>query len=263
MSSLTLIISFAAVVQAPDSVLLAQSLSDLRAHPLEIVAKDTVATLVRAHALLDIDHDGRLELFLAIAPKYRQTATVVIYRMIDGNRVERLYEGLAPGRLLPVSNRQIDTHTLGNGIDMTIEGGADSSTVVRLLATARTQGMQIVRYPDFFHVDERSHAAQYVDIASASPGFHEKTCESFEFSPVEALASGHVGSDTVGHYLAALTPAEVVFYRIRGISSDGRLQKTSWSVPRPGALVKLQVTVDGFIVGVGSDGRRVPLTLPQ
>ncbi len=263
MSSLTLIIPFAAFVQAPDSTLLAQSLNDLRAHPVEIVAKDTEATVVRAHALLDIDRDGRPEIFIAIAPKYRQTATIVIYKMVDDNRVQRLYEGLAPGKLVPVSNRQIDTHTLGNGIDMTIEGGADSSMGVRLLATARTQGMQIVRYPNFFHVDERSQAAQYVDIASASPGFHETTCESFEFSPVEALASGRVGSDTVGRYLAALTPAEVVFYRLRGISSDGRLQKTSWSVPRPDGLVKLQVTIDGLIVGVSSDGRRVPLTLPQ
>src|SRR5207245_7646432 len=92
---------------------------------------------------------------------------------------------------------------------MTIEGGADSSMVVRLLATARTQGMQIVRYPDFFHVDERSHAAQYVDIASASPGFHEKTCVSFEFSTVEALALGSVGSGKVGCYLAALTTVAV------------------------------------------------------
>src|SRR5258706_16317045 len=159
MDPYTLIVAFVAILQGPDSVFLAKSLNDLRAHPVEIVGKDTVATVVRAHALLDIDHDGRPELFLAIAPKYRQTATVVIYRTVDGIRVERLYEGLAPGKLVPVSNRQVDTHTLGNGIDMTIEGGADSGIVARLLATARAQGMQIVRYPDFFHVDERSQAA--------------------------------------------------------------------------------------------------------
>jgi hypothetical protein len=252
----------ATVQQASDSALLDRSLSDLRTHPVEIVAKDTAPTVVRAHAFLDIDHDGHAEVFLAITPKYRQTATIVIYRALDSNRVARVYEGLAPGRLVPPSGRQVDTHTLGNGVDLSVEGGADSSVGRRVVGAARVQGMQIVRYPDFFHVDVRGPAAAFVDIASALHDLHAKTCESFEFSPVEAIATGHVGKDTVDHYLAVLTPAEVVFYRFRGVAPDGLLNKMSWSLPRPQGVVTLK-TIDGVVVGIASDGRQADLELPR
>src|SRR5262245_38732615 len=251
-----------ALHQSADTALLSRALADLRLHPVEIVAKDTVSTTVRAHAFLDINDDGRAEVFLAISPKYRQSATVVVYRWLDGNRIERLYEGLAPGQLVSVSGKQVDTHTLGNGIDMSVEGGADSARTLRVILAARLHGMQIVRYPSFFHVDERSKAAGYVDMASAAAKLQANTCVSFEFAPVQALASGKVGSDTVRPYLVVLTPTEIVFYRFFGITPDGLLEKSTWSEQRPNALSTIGVAKDGFVVGTMSDGHRTTLALP-
>src|SRR5262245_19843840 len=250
-----------ALLQSADTALLSGALADLRLHPVEIVAKDTVSTTVRAHAFLDINDDGRPEVFLALSPKYRQTATVVVYRWLDGNRIDRLYEGLAPGQLVSVSGKQVDTHTLGNGIDMSVEGGADSARTLRVILAARSHGMQIVRYLSFFHADERSKAAEYVDMASAAAKLQANTCESFEFAPVQELASGKVGSDT-RPYLVVLTPTEIVFYRFAGITPDGLLEKAIWSEQRPNALTTIGVAKDGVVVGTMSDGHRTTLALP-
>lgn len=250
--------------QLPDSLFVAKALEDMRVHPVEIVGHDTVPPSARGHTLLDIDRDGRNELFFVIAPKYRQTATVVIYRALDTGGVGRLYEGLAPGSLVPVSGRQIDPHTLGFGVDMTVQGGGlDSAGLSRLLGAARTQGMQVVRYPQFFHVDQRSQAASYIDPTDASPNLRAKTCEGFEFARVDGIIAGHLGTDSSATYLAVITPADLVLYLFRGITPDGRLLKRVWLFPRSHDVASLDLTPTGYIAVVMSSGRMIALAAPQ
>jgi len=250
------------IQQTPESAFVAHVRSDLLRHPVEIVSADTVPTVVRGRAFLDVDGDGQAELFLAIAPKYRQTATLVIYRHLDSTRVERLYEGLAPGRLVAVSGRQIDTHTLGNGIDMSVEGGADTTVVTKLLRMARERQMQIVQYPAFFHVDQRPGAASYVDEGSQPLPATEKTCEPFEFEPIEALETGVLGADTATKYLAVLTRTTIDIYRFNGVTSDGRLLKRRWPIQRPANFAGLHVSASGFIEGLSAAGQPIHLSIP-
>jgi len=144
---------------------------------------------------------------------------------------------------------------------MSVEGGADTTIVTKLLRTARDRHMQIVQYPAFFHVDERPGAASYVDEDSQPLPATEKTCEPFEFEPIETLETGVLGVDET-RYLAVLTRTAIDIYQFNGVTSDGRLLKRRWPIQRPANLAGLHISASGIIEGLSAAGQPIHLSIP-
>jgi hypothetical protein len=60
-----------------------------------------------------------------------------------------------------------------------------------------------------------------------------RDCSSFEFSRIRQMAAGHLREDWSNNYLAAWAGDEIYVYLIRGISSEGILDKKVWVLKVP------------------------------
>jgi hypothetical protein len=173
----------------------------------------------------DVDDDGNDEVILLVKPHYRQSPTIVLFKVSKDLKVKRVIEGLAPGPLVPVSGDYLDSHTLGMGVDLTIQGAEkDPKNRKEVVAIALKEMGGVVEYRGFFHTDGRKgKAPAYVDMSHLEAP-KNGSCEAFEFSTVDAIkvASRDDGS---GHYLLALVGKELYTYKIKKITTDGFLEK--------------------------------------
>jgi hypothetical protein len=228
---------------APDSTIVAAVRVAAEHEPVEAFGNLPGVVRVRDIVLLDVDGDGVPEAFVWIEPRVRQTPTILAYAFDSQRGARRLLEGLVPGSPQPVSGRLVDDHTMGFGIDMTVAKQSDFDILV---ASGVQHHMSVVGYRTFAHADGRSNFITMVDLSIWKLPSNTKTCESFEFDPVEALATGRLG-DTGQGYLVALTPKDVTIYRFRGIRSNGLFDKESWVRPRPPNVVGLAVSAGGGV----------------
>jgi hypothetical protein len=230
--------------------------------PVEAFAGAPGFVRVLQVAWLDVNGDGKPEAFVAVAPKYRQTPTILVYSYDAQHGATRVYEGLAPGRLEPVSGQFIDDHTLGYGIDMTIGSDGQAVDFDGVLAAGVRHHMSIMRYKTFFHTDERAGFITFVDLSDrALPSSTTTTCESFEFSPLTGLAAGPL-SGSHKPYLVALTSDDITIYVFHGIRANGTLDKKSWVRARPADVAGLTVATNGDVVLATRDGRTLPIAAP-
>jgi hypothetical protein len=70
---------------------------------------------------VDIDNDGKNELVVLTHPNYRQSASVIIYKVSPELEITRVTEGLALGPLQKVSANYIDSHGIGEAVDSPID----------------------------------------------------------------------------------------------------------------------------------------------
>ena len=102
----------------------------------------------------------------------------------------------------------------------------------------------VVAYHNFYHVDGRKGPASYLDMTNVELPSHAQDCSSFEFSKVRQIAAGGLREDTARNYLAAWVGDEIYVYLLRGISSQGMLDKKLW-------IVKAPAEFKGFLPGQG------------
>ena len=228
---------------APDSTIVATVRVAAEHEPVEALGNLPGAVRVRDIVLLDVDGDGVPEAFVWIEPRVRQTPTILAYAFDQQRGAHRLLEGLVPGSPQPVSGRLVDDHTMGFGIDMTVAKQSDFDILV---ASGVRHHMSVVGYRTFAHADGRSNSVTMVDLSSWKLPSDTKTCESFEFDPLEALAAGSLG-DHGQRYLVALTPNDVTIYRFRRIRSNGLFDKEFWVRPRPPNVVGFVVSAGGVV----------------
>jgi hypothetical protein len=195
--------------------------------------------------VVDIDNDGKRELVAQFNPHYRQSASVAIYKITPELELTRVMEGLAPGPLQNLSGDYLDSHELGEAADFTIgkgQGKPGEEDQALQIALAKFGG--VVAYHNFYHVDGRKKPTSYVDLRNVEPPSHAQDCSSFEFSKVRQIAAGGLREDSSKNYLAAWVGDEINVYLIRGISSQGMLDKQLW-------IVKVPADFKGFIPGQG------------
>ncbi len=174
----------------------------------------------------DVDDDGISEVILLVKPHFRQSPTVVLFKVSKDMKVKRVVEGLAPGPLVPVTGDYLDSHTLGMAADLTVQGAEkDPKKRKQAVAIALKEMGGVVEYSNFIHSDgRRGKAPVYIDMSHLkSP--KDGTCKTFEFSKVDALQMA-AKDDGAGNYLVALVGAELYMYKIKKITTDGFLQKT-------------------------------------
>jgi hypothetical protein len=206
--------------------------------------KDTsYRTRIEDLLIVDVNGDGENDVVVHFYPHYRQSPTVVIYRLSNGDKVTRVLEGLAPGALQPISGDYLDSHALGEAADIELSGDQDKPAARdRFLKAAMTNFGGVVSYPAFWHVDSRSGGGSYVDMTSVPNPPEVNKCEAFEFSKVRQIAFGSLKGETK-KYLAAWVNSEIYLYSLQ-FRADGLLDKTVEVWPAPEAF-------NGFLPGEG------------
>ncbi len=190
-----------------------------------------------------------MEVVLHVMPHYRQSATIVIFRVDKELVVTRVKEGLAPGPLVPLSGTFLDSHSTGHAVDLTLKGTLEKS----LSAEQRDEFMDrllkqsggIVEYPTFIHVDSRRGATAYVDMRKVSIQPSMLTCSDFEFSRVDRVVAGTTPNSGRKELLAALVAESIYIYRITSFLSSGLIDKNVSILKTPPDFVGLIRTASG------------------
>jgi hypothetical protein len=184
----------------------------------------------------DIDNDGNAEVVTLFQPHYRQTPTVAFFQLDKELKVKRVFEGLAPGPLVPVSGQYLDSHTIGMAIDVTATAkpGTKPLQPQHLVEAARKNRLRgLVQYRTFFHADGREGTGSYVDMTHLDVPNHEDTCAHFEFSRVKDIAVGTAWISDPRLHIAARVENEIYIYRIDRIDDGGFLDKKVWVMQTP------------------------------
>jgi hypothetical protein len=179
----------------------------------------------------DLDGDGVDEVVVSFYPHFRQSPTIMIFKVDNEMKVTRITEGLAPGKLVPVTDEYLDSHATGYGIDLTIDEAINDPKKREDLIKIMIENMgNVVVYENFIHSDGRKGNGTYIDMMHIKNPPKDKTCESFEFSRVEHVQIGLRTGDPTP-VIMALAGDEVYFYKIKAIRPDGLLDKTIDVVP--------------------------------
>lgn len=174
----------------------------------------------------DLDDDGKNEVVLHVMPHYRQSPTIIIFTVSKKLKVTRITEGLAPGPLVALTGEFLDSHTLGEAVDMTFgEGKIRGSQRREIVKTSLENMGGVVEYSNFFHMDGRKGRGAYVDMTSLAKPPEKENCENFEFSMPDAVTVMRK-KDGSGNYLLATVGDLIYTYKIHEIRADGFLEKT-------------------------------------
>jgi hypothetical protein len=254
----TVVLSMLAATLQQDSIIATVRTAAER-EPIEVFGNAKGSVRIRDVRLLDVDGDGSLEAFVWIDPSVRQTPTILVYTYDPRTGPHRILEGLVAGQLRPVSGRFVDDHTMGFGVDLSVDRFDD-----RLITAAVKNGMSLVRYKTFVHSDGRNGFVTFVDLSDrALPRPETKTCEAFEFGLVEGLAAGTLSGSAGVRYLVALTATDITIYRFHRIRPNGTLDKEVWIQNRPPLVTGLAVTSNGQVELRTRDGSSTALTAPR
>lgn len=183
---------------------------------------------------VDIDNDGKNELVVLFYPHYRQSASVMIYKLSPEGEPARVTEALAPGPLQKISGEYLDSHKTGSALDFSLpESQENPENRIKTLDIAMSHFGGVVVYRNFYHVDGRKGRTSYIDMTGVELPVNVRDCGSFEFSKVREIAAGPVREDSSKNYLAAWVGDEIYVYLIAGISGQGFLNKKLWVLKAP------------------------------
>jgi hypothetical protein len=198
----------------------------------EVFGNDHYKTRIEGVLDVDIDNDGAKEVVILYHPHYRQSASIVIYKVSSDLKVTKVTEGLAPGPLQKVSGDYLDSHNLGMAVDMEIPSG--QATPEKVMQIMTKNGMNgFVIYDSFYHVDRRTGTSSIIDMRGVKLPTKKHECAAFEFSTVKQIAAGHLREDAIQNYLAVWVGDEIYVYLIHGVSPDGLLNKKLWVIKAP------------------------------
>ena len=198
----------------------------------EVFGTDQYKTRIGGVVDADVDNDGSREIIVLYNPHYRQSATILIYKMDANLQVTRVAEGLAPGPLQKVSGDYLDAHNAGMAVDFEIpDGDAKPEALLKTVAKSGMNGLVV--YDSFFHMDARTGSPSFLDMRDVKLPSKKHDCSSFEFSTVKQIAAGHLREDPSQNYLAAWVGDEIYVYLIHGVSNEGMLDKKLWVIKAP------------------------------
>jgi len=206
----------------------------------EVFGKTDYKTRIQGFAVADLVNDGQEEVVIHYVPHYRQSATLVIYRVDRRMNVERVTEGLAPGPVQPVSGSYLDSHELGEALDLKVTGPEEG---LKMFHATKQVGGGFVLYRGFAHFDGRKGPLAYVDMSDAKLPVGTKTCEAFEFRRVRGIAAGTLQGET-RTYLAAWVLDQIYLYWIKKFREDGSIDKEL-------RVRKAPIGFTGFVQGKG------------
>ncbi len=106
----------------------------------------------------DIDSNGKIEAIVHYKPHYRQSPTIIFYQFKTSQKIARFMEALAPGALVKLGNYYLDSHSLGQGVDFTVQNKGEEGVSRKVIETAvkKSSFGNLVLYPEFIHADGRT-----------------------------------------------------------------------------------------------------------
>ena len=182
----------------------------------------------------DVLNDGSHDVVALVTPDYRQSATILFYEIAKDQSVSRVTEGLAPGPLVPVTGKYLDSHTLGDAFDVT--AGADQHDPAArqaFIASGLKNLGGFVAYKDFFHGDGRHGPPWFIDMSDVESPLEGDNCSKFEFSTVDSIVGGHIDGAGSKNYLVAKVGKRFYIYLIDGLKDKTFLNKKLWVVQVP------------------------------
>lgn len=203
----------------------------------------------------DLDDDGRDEVVFQTFPHFRQSPTIVFFKLDAQRKVTRWKEGLAPGPMVKVDGEQLDSHTVGDGVDMTVPGmESDPDARLKIGRSALKHFGGVVLYRGFIHADGRKGRGSFIDLSALEPQPKGDNCEDFQFARLRGSAIGSLSGET-GKLLAVWEGERIHLYRIRFIDG-GFLDKQVEVIAAPQGFA-------GFAprptLGYSKQGEFVPL----
>lgn len=195
--------------------------------------------------IIDIDNDGNVEVFLQTYPHYTQSPTITIFKINKNDSVTRIIEGLAPGHLIPLSDKDdyFSPHSTGTAIDAQL----DKNEPEKLLKFANASlkfGMSCVLYKNFIHTDKKD-SNTFLDLTYLNDYSNENTCEQFQFSMPEEIIAGKV-KRAANKFFVAKIGDEFFCYEIKGFENNVNIKKTISIIKVPLNFKKFAID-DGYI----------------
>jgi len=179
---------------------------------------------------VDVDNDGVKELVVQFQPHFRQSPSIIIYKVGPKLELTRVTEALAPGPLQKLTGDYLDSHDIGMAVDIELQS---ARPVQEMVSQFRGHFVGVVAYDTFYHVHSRKGATVYLDMRHVKGIPKEHTCKSFEFATVKQIAAGGLREDPSKNYLASWVGNEIYVYLIRSIASDGLLDKQLTIIKAP------------------------------
>lgn len=180
----------------------------------------------------DVDNDGQDDVIVHVKPHYLQSPTIILFKVSKNLKVTRVKEGLAPGPLVPLVSDFLDSHTVGEGIDLTLgEAQGDLKKRKKFVEGLLSEKKgALVEYANFIHIDNRRGRGTYVDMSWLATPPEGDSCETFQFSMPDEIAV-RPKNDGSGNYLLARVGKQIYQYKIQKIRADGFLEKTLVVMP--------------------------------
>lgn len=193
----------------------------------EVFANEQYRIKIANLIVADLDGDGVPEVIAHMKPHFRQSPTIIIFKVGKDLQVQRVMEGLAPGPLQAVSGKYLDSHTLGEGVDFQAKMKSGYSTDNGLLQSfVKSQKGGLVLYKHFAHLDGRQGLPSYIDMREAELPPSVDTCGDFEFADVEQVEVTSRFSSDGRKVIAAHVGKQVYAIRIEGFLPNGLLEKS-------------------------------------
>jgi len=193
----------------------------------EVFGKQRYRVKIENLIVADLDGDGVPEVIAHMKPHFRQSPTIVIFKVTKDMQVQRMMEGLAPGPLQLLSGKYLDSHELGEGADFTATmkpGDSAENSLVKSFTKLQMGGL--VLYKQFAHMDGRQGPPTYIDMREAdlAPGI--TACQDFEFSDVEQVEVTTRYSSDSRNVIAARVGKKIYEIRIEHFLPNGLLEKS-------------------------------------
>lgn len=227
--------------------------------------KDT-AYHVKIESMLtsDVLNDGSHDVVVLVTPNYRQSATILIYELAKDGTVNRVTEGLAPGPLVPITDKYLDSHTLGEAVDVSAGEKQHDPAARQVFITAGLKNFGgFVEYKDFFHADGRHGPAWFVNMSDVESPLEGNDCSKFEFSTVDSIASRRIDGAGNKNYLIAKVSKQFYIYLIDGLKDETFLNKKLWVVPVPADFSDFSPGNLSPLKYMTADGHSKNLSVPE
>jgi hypothetical protein len=194
--------------------------------------------------IIDINDDGKTEVFLQTFPHYRQSPTITVFQIDKTDSVTRIIEGFAPGHLIPLSKDDdyLDPHSTATAIDMQLNSGAK----IKIFAESSLKfGMSVVLYKNFIHEDKRSGKGIFIDLTYLNDFASENKCANFQFSKPEQIIAGNIKNQENKFFIARVKD-ELFCYEVKGFEGTTFIDKEISIIEIPKDFKKL--ILDGGLI---------------
>jgi hypothetical protein len=195
-------------------------------------------------AIFDVDNDGYTEVFLQMLPYYMQSPAVFVFKILEKDSVIRITEALAPGRLVPVYNKErfVSTHSKGIAADLTIAESIEGNLLTLTNASLKS-GLSVIAFKNFIHTEQREGKPFFVDAAHIHYFNKANSCSDLQIALPEKIAAGKI-KGRKNNVFIAYSGGEFFCYEIFGFKEHKFIEKKLTITQAPKLFAQFELDGD-------------------